>query len=150
MINNMSRFWYKKSLGLLLLRLVTGLIFVRHGWIKFNTPAMANFFAAMGLPHWIFISISGLEIVGGLAIILGVVPRIFGALLGIEMLVAYILTAHSFPQLGWGFGAHEFEFLLAAAAFTIALAGSGKLSLYAGYCHHCGGMGAGDHQHDHN
>jgi uncharacterized membrane protein YphA (DoxX/SURF4 family) len=137
-INGISRTFRHQAFGLFILRFVTGLIFLIHGATKVGgVQAVAQFFGTIGLSpslEWAwFIGI--LEVLGGAALILGVATRFFGAVLGIEMVVAILLTG-----LGRGFGAHEFELLLGAASFAIALIGSGSWSLYKMECDNCGGF----------
>jgi putative oxidoreductase len=136
--NSISRFFYHQSAGMFFLRLVTGIIFIMHGSMKLGALGMmAGFFGGLGLAPalwWVWL-IGLLEVVGGAALILGVATRLFGALLAIEMLVAIFLTG-----VGRGFSAHEFELLLAAASFAIALSGSGGWSLYPLECETCGGV----------
>lgn len=138
-LNVATRFLYRQSIGLLILRVVTGLVFVMHGSMKIgHIDIVAGFFTHLGIVTgavgvaW-FIAL--LEVVGGAALILGVATRLFGLLLGIEMIVAIFMTG-----VGRGWGQHEFELLLAAASLAIALSGSGKFSLYKMECGHCGGM----------
>jgi putative oxidoreductase len=136
--NTISRFLYRQSVGLLVLRLVTGTIFILHGAFKIAAmPLILGFFASLGLTpaeFWVWF-ISLVEITGGVALILGVATRFFGAVLAIEMLVAIILTG-----IGRGWAAHEFEILLMAASVAIAFAGSGRWSLYKMECGRCGGI----------
>jgi putative oxidoreductase len=137
-IDNLSRALRHQALGLFLLRFVTGLIFLLHGAIKVGNVAMvAGFFSTIGLSpsiEWAWF-IGLVEVLGGAALILGVATRFFGAVLGIEMIVAIFLTGFS-----RGFAPHEFELLLAASSFAIALIGSGSWSLYKMECDRCGGF----------
>ncbi len=136
--NFISRYFYRQPAGMFFLRLVTGLIFIMHGLMKLQSPEMmAGFFGTLGLHpalFWVW-AIGLLEVVGGAALILGVAARVFGGLLAIEMIAAIFLTG-----LGRGFGAHEFELLLAVAALAIGLSGSGRWSLYNHSCVRCGGV----------
>lgn len=136
--NSVSRFFYHQSAGMFALRLVTGLIFVLHGAMKLGAIALIGaFFGHLGLVPglWWAWFIALLEVIGGSALILGVATRVFGALLAIEMVAAIFLTG-----VGRGFSAHEFELLLAASALAIALAGSGRWSLWRAECERCGAI----------
>ncbi|WP_043800691.1 DoxX family protein [Deinococcus gobiensis] len=120
------------DLGLLLLRLATGVIFVMHGYQKFflNTVAgTAQFFAGIGvpLPGVAAPLIAGIELIGGLLLILGLFPRVVGALLAVNMLVAILLVHVS----GGFFNPNgvEFPLLLLAASATLALTGAGRYRL---------------------
>jgi putative oxidoreductase len=120
------------------LRLVTGLIFIMHGSMKIGSmPMIVGFFGHLGFApaaFWAWFA-ALLEVIGGAALILGVATRFFGILLAIEMIVAIIATG-----IGRGWGAHEFELLLAAASTAIAMVGSGRASLFKMECDNCGGM----------
>lgn len=137
-IDRISRFFYHEHLGLFVLRLTTGAIFVVHGAMKIgNAPLVAHFFASIGLNpgmEWAWF-IGLVEVLGGAALIFGVATRFFGAVLGVEMLAAIAFTG-----IGRGFGPHEFELILAAASFAIALIGSGSWSLYPMECPACKGF----------
>ena len=135
-INWASRFCLNRSLGLLLIRFALGLVFVMHGWQKVtNISGVEGLFVHLGLGSWVGIFIAYLEVIGGLAMILGVFTRVFGVIFGIEMLVAILLTG-----IDKGYRAHELEILLMLVAFGLALAGSGKYSLWKMECDDCGGM----------
>src|ERR1700722_4151365 len=92
-INQLSRLTRNRSLGLLLIRLATGLVFFMHGWMKVNNlPGTEGMFVGFGLTSGTGIFIAWLEVIGGIALILGVLTRVFGVIFGIEMLVAIFLT----------------------------------------------------------
>lgn len=132
-VNGVSRIFYQRSLGLLVLRVSTGLIFFLHGWMKVNNLAQTvGMFGHMGFPVWVAYCIAWLEVIGGLALILGVLTRLFGVLFAIEMLVATFVVGF-----GRGLG---FEFYLAMVSLAIALMGSGAFSVYSMECRNCGGM----------
>src|SRR3979411_2900628 len=122
-----------RPLGLLLLRLGIGVIFISHGYPKLIHPnAMRGMFVQHGLPPY-FAEISAvLEVFGGGLLILGLLTRIAALLLAIEMAVA-IWKVHS----GGGYLAvhnYEFPLALAAACFAIATVGAGRASVdYALY-----------------
>ena len=77
-INRLSRLTRNRNLGLFLIRLGTGLVFLMHGWMKINnlggTEGMFIHFG-LGGPTGIFIAY--LEVIGGLCLILGIFSRIF-------------------------------------------------------------------------
>ncbi len=134
MMNAVSRQLYERSLGLLLLRVGVGLVFFMHGLSKVQgLSGVENFFShGLGLPVWLAVFIAWLEVIGGLALILGIATRFFGLMFGIEMLVATFLVGF-----GRGLG---LEFYLAAVSFSIALMGSGAFSVFKMECENCGGM----------
>lgn len=129
----MNRLNALQPLGLLLLRLVLGIIFIWHGYPKLTHPnAMHGVFVQHGLPGY-FVTITGvLEVFGGGLLILGFLTRIAALLLAIEMGVA-IWKVHS---AGGYLAVHNYEFplVLAVACFALATVGAGRASVdYALY-----------------
>lgn len=121
-----SNFFYRRSLGLLLIRIGTGAVFFAHGLMKWEHLSMieAGFQKGLGLPPPVTIFLAVIEVLGGIMFIAGVGTRIAGVVLGIEMLVAIFLTG-----IGAGWSAHELEFLLTVLSFGLALTGSGRARL---------------------
>lgn len=133
LVNQTSRFFYTPAFGLFLFRVAAGVVFLTHGWMKIqNLSYTAAMFGHFGIIPALAYFIAWLEFIGGIALIAGVATRLFGILFGIEMLVAVLLIGF-----GRGFG---IEFVLCLVSFGIALAGSGKYSVYKMECEHCGGM----------
>ena len=119
------------DVGLALLRVIAGVIFFAHGYQKvftFGFAGVAGFFGQMGVPMPGFTgpAIGTLEVVGGLALILGLLTRIFGFLLACDMLGA-ILFVHA--KAGF-FMPNGMELVLALCgmAATLAIAGGGGFS----------------------
>jgi putative oxidoreductase len=123
-IRDLSIFFYRRSLGLLLIRFSTGAVFIAHGLMKWqNLAKIEGFFSqSFGFPAWLTIFLAAIEVLGGALLILGIGTRVIGVVLGIEMLVAIFLTG-----IGRGWSAHELEILLMLLSFGLALAGSGRL-----------------------
>ena len=128
MIRHLNKQLYEKNLGLLLIRVGTGLVFFMHGIMKLQSIGMINSFftKSLGLPPGTAMLIAALETVGGLAIVFGIFTRVFAILLGIEMLVAIFLTG----GIAKGWEQHELEALLVAVSFGLVYTGSGKFSLW--------------------
>jgi len=118
-----------QPLGLLLVRVALGIIFIFHGYPKLlhQGAGMQGFFVQHGLPGY-FVYVAGiLEAFGGGLLILGLFARAAGLLLAIEMAVA-IWKVHS----GGGvMDVHNYEFplTLATACLLIATTGAGMISL---------------------
>jgi putative oxidoreductase len=72
--------------------------------------------------------VATLELVGGIALILGVLTRIFAALLALDMLGALFLV-HASAGIFAAAGGYELVLLLAAGALAIALTGAGKMAV---------------------
>ena len=72
----MSRYCYKPALGLLLIRVATGIIFAHHGLMKLqNVGGITGFFGSLGLPAFMVYIVALVELIGGLMLIFGVVTR---------------------------------------------------------------------------
>jgi putative oxidoreductase len=115
-----------------ILRVITGFLFAAHGWQKFNEWTIAGTqaaFAQMGIPAAGLAApaIATLELVGGVALIIGVLTRVFGILLALDMLGALFLV-HAPAGIFAATGGFELVLLLAGAALAVALVGAGRLS----------------------
>ena len=117
---------YNTDLGLLLVRIGLGVIFLVHGLQKFmNLEQTVQFFGMIGLAAFFTYLVAAVELLGGAAMILGLFPRIAGVLLAIVMIFAIYLV-----KLKMGFsGGYEFDLMLLLAALGIASAGPGSYSL---------------------
>ena len=118
--------------GMVPLRVVIGLVFLMHGSQKLlSLNSTAAFFDSIGIPiaQVAAALVTAVEILGGVALILGWFTRVVAALLAIDMAVA-ILTA----RMDGGFFApsgFEFELTLLGACLTLAVMGAGGFSLDA-------------------
>lgn len=143
LINKTSRLGYNRSFGLLLIRVATGLVFFMHGWSKVTgLGGVEAMFVHLGLWAWVGIFIAWLEVLGGLALILGVATRFFGVVFAIEMLVAIFLTG----GLTGSRGVDDLQLILMLVSLGIAFAGSGRYSLFKMECEECGGMLCEEHK----
>jgi len=119
--------------ALTILRVVVGFIFAAHGWQKYNEFTIAGTqasFAHLGVPAPEITAplVATLELVGGIALILGVLTRVFAALLTLDMLGALVLV-HAPKGVFVSEGGYELVLVLAAASLAIALAGPGRISV---------------------
>jgi putative oxidoreductase len=118
-----------RPIGLLVLRLALGLIFVYHGYPKLITEPRhyADLFAQLGFANGTSYAIGALELFGGILLLAGFFTRPIALLLAAEMGVA-IWKVH----LTKGYlVVREYEFALAVGAASLALAtcGPGLISL---------------------
>ena len=119
----------------LLLRLTLGGLFLAHAGLKllvFTPAGTAKFFASLGLPPALAFLVIAAEIIGGLALILGVWARI-AAIALTPILLGAIFTVHgpagfffTSPQGGW-----EFPAFWIVALIVQALLGDGAFALRA-------------------
>ena len=116
-----------------ILRFALGAVFIAHGWQKFfqfTIPGAQGAFGTMGIPAAeIAAPVSAsLELVGGTALILGLVTRIVAAALAVQMLAALVLV-HLPAGMFVDQGGMEFVLVLAAGAAALVLVGPGRLSV---------------------
>jgi putative oxidoreductase len=122
------------SIGLTVLRVVLGVVFIAHGAQKFGQgiPGVTQGFAGMGVPFAEVAAplVAGLELIGGALLVLGVATRVVAVLLAVDMVVAGALA-----HLASGFfsqdGGFEYVLVLAAGSLAIALTGAGRYSVDA-------------------
>lgn len=118
--------------GLLLLRIALGVVFVMHGWQKLAVighAGVTGFMTQLGIPFPALSAymVTGVEFVGGLALLLGAFTRAAAFLIVGNMAVA-ILTAH----LGKGFflpAGYEFALTLMLVSAAVMFMGAGAYSV---------------------
>ncbi len=128
-----------QQLAPLLLRVGIGLIFFFAGLGKVmgGVDNVAGFFGSIGipLPNIMAPFIAYLELLGGLALILGVLTRIFSLLFIANMAVAILAAkwpaAMQAEGLAAGFGEIRLELLLLLGSAALVLLGAGVLSVDA-------------------
>jgi putative oxidoreductase len=82
------------------------------------------------LPSFLAYVVGTVELIGGIALILGLCTRIFSALLVADMLGAILKVKFSLGFLGNGQGpGYEFELMLLAVALCLSITGSALYSL---------------------
>ncbi len=118
--------------GLALLRLIVGIVFIMHGGQKLFVYGLAGTsegFAGAGIPLASLAAptVTFIELLGGLALVLGVLTPIVAGLLAAVMVGATVLV-----HLEAGFflpDGYEFSLTLLAAAIAIALSGPGAFAI---------------------
>ena len=113
--------------GPLPIRVLAGIIFIAHGIPKLvNIPGTQHFFShALGFPPEMVVIIALLEVIGGFALLFGILTRVSAILFIIEM-IGSTLTA----KLSKGFASgYDFDLLLMAVSISLLLTGPGKPSI---------------------
>ena len=111
--------------GIFIVRSTTGALFAVHGYQKFagGIGGVVGFFSKLGVPAPGVLApfVAGLELVGGILLILGVATRWISLLFACEMLVTTVFV--QIPAKGWN-GA-DLDRMLLAATLLFILAGPG-------------------------
>ena len=121
------------DLAAFLLRVSMGVLFFAHAWLKiviFTPAGTAAYFGSLGLPPALAYVVIAMELLGGIALILGLWSR-WVSLALVPILLGSIWTTHgdagfffSNPGGGW-----EFPAFWAVALMVQALLGNGALAL---------------------
>jgi putative oxidoreductase len=119
------------ELGLAILRVVVGVIFIAHGAPRLfgGMEGTAGFFGSLGIPlpliaAWL---VTLLEFFGGIFLIAGFLVTPIALLLAVEMLVGIVLVhaQNGFYVVGPGSGGVEFSLLLIASLLMLVFGGPG-------------------------
>ena len=118
-----------RNLGILVARVGIGIIFLAHGWQKAFTNGLDKQtagFDSMGvpLPGISAFVVTWLEIIGGLALIVGAAVPIFGILLFLDMVGAFFI-AHIDKGIFASEGGYELVLALGVSSLLLAVVGSG-------------------------
>lgn len=113
------------DLGLLLLRLAVGVIFIVHGWSKFaDMTGTIQFFDQLNLGPLLAYLVAAVELLGGIALVIGIYTDLAALLLAIVMVVALVYVKMATLKLGF-FG-YEVDLILLAANLAIIFVGPGR------------------------
>jgi putative oxidoreductase len=113
--------------GPLPLRILAGISFIIHGLPKLsNIAGTEHFFSSMiGLPAAMALPIGLLEVIGGIALLVGILTRLASIMFIMEM-IGSTITA----KLSKGFvGGYELDLLLMAISISLLLTGPGRISI---------------------
>ena len=118
--------------GITVLRVSLGIMWVAHALLKlfvFTLPGTAQFFQSVGFPGFLAYPVFAIELLGGIALVLGIYARQASLLLIPIMAVATSVHIGN----GWVFtskgGGWEYPVFLISASIALWLAGDGALSL---------------------
>jgi putative oxidoreductase len=120
---------------LLFVRLYWGWQLAQSGWGKLhNLDKVTEYFQSINVPmaHTTAVSVSGLELVGGILLFIGLASRLIALPLTVNMLAAYYFGDHDalfaiFSDPGKFYAADPFTFLFASA--IVLFFGAGVFSL---------------------
>lgn len=129
--------FYNPDVGLLILRIVLGIIFIGHGAQKlfgmFGGPGIGGvtgFFGSLGVPMpgvmaWV---VGFFEFFGGIFVLIGLLTPVGGVMIATVMVFAIALV-HLSKGFWNGNGGVEFPLALLAAALALVFAGPGRYSV---------------------
>lgn len=119
-------------MGAALLRVSLGVMWIAHAllkWLVFTLPGTASFFDSVGFPGFLAYPVFAAELLGGLALLLGVYARqVSLALLPVMLAAGWVHIhngwVHTSPGGGW-----EYPLFLSVASVVQWLLGDGAWSL---------------------
>jgi putative oxidoreductase len=117
----------KLGLSTLLLRIVLGISFFVHGLVKFQGGIgnIVGWFESIGIPGFLAYVVGAVELVGGIALILGLGTRIVSALLTLVMLGAILKAKLAIGFLGTAeMAGYELDLAFLVIALFLAVNGS--------------------------
>jgi putative oxidoreductase len=117
----------KHEIGALILRVVLGITFFIHGFVKFQggIENQVAWFSSIGLPGFLAYVVAIIELVGGFALIIGFGTKIISVLISFLMIGATLKVKLSLGFLGNGqMAGYELDVVLLAMAVYLAINGS--------------------------
>jgi len=129
----LSRTW-TGDIAILALRLAMGVVFTYHGWLKLDdVSGFAGFVDSLGIPAPTFVAyvVTYLELLGGVALIIGLATRYVAALFAIEMVFTTVLVKLDVGLIATEGAGAELDILLLAIALSLVLTGAGRWSVDA-------------------
>ena len=118
--------------GMTLLRVSLGVMWIAHALLKllvFTLPGTAQYFSSVGFPSLLAYPVFAAELLGGLALVLGIYARRVALALVPVMLAALWVHlhngwVHTSPGGGW-----EYPLFLVVASIAMYLLGDGAMAL---------------------
>lgn len=118
--------------GPTVLRVALGTMWISHALLKlvvFTLPGTAQFFASVGLPGWMAYPVFAAELIGGIALVLGIYARQAAiGLLPIMLVATYVHVPN-----GWVFtsqgGGWEYPAFLSVVSIVQWMLGDGKAAI---------------------
>lgn len=117
----------KLGVSIFLLRMMLGVSFFVHGLVKFQGGIgnTAGWFESIGIPGFLAYVVGTIELVGGIALILGLGTQIVSALLAIVMIGAILKVKLAIGFLGTAeMAGYELDLAFLVIALFLAVNGS--------------------------
>lgn len=118
--------------GVTLLRVSLGTMWIAHAllkWLVFSLPGTAAYFVSVGLPGWLAYPVFLAELLGGVALVLGIYTR------QVALALVPIMVGATFVHIGNGWthtspgGGWEYPLFLTIASVALGLLGDGALAV---------------------
>jgi putative oxidoreductase len=122
----------KFEVSTLIIRVMLGITFFVHGLVKFQggIENIVGWFESIGLPGFLAYGVATVEMIGGVALILGLGSRIVSVLLSLLMIGAIVKVKLAVGFLGNGqMAGYELDLALLAMALFLAINGSQMFAL---------------------
>lgn len=122
----------KEAVGLVILRVILGITFLIHGYVKFNDGIeyTVGYFEMLGLPGFAAYVVAQIELIGGIVMVLGLGTRIVAGLFAIIMIGAIFSAKLSLGFLDDGqMAGYELDLVLFAMSIYLALKSRSYLAL---------------------
>ncbi|WP_316568630.1 DoxX family protein [Neobacillus sp. YIM B06451] len=122
----------KHEIGALILRVVLGFLFFYHGLVKFQggIENTVGWFSSIGLPGFLAYAVALLELIGGIALVIGLGTRIVSGLLAVLLIGAIFKVKLAVGLLGNGqMAGYELDLAFLAMAVVLAITGSKLYSI---------------------
>ena len=124
---------FLRDISLLIARVILGVVLIAHGWQKYNDwkiEGTGKSFDGMGVPYPELSAqiATYFELIGGVLLIIGLLVRLVGPILFVQMLGAFWF-AHRDGGVFVSDGGWELVAVIGAAGLALAGAGAGRISL---------------------
>lgn len=122
----------KNEIGQVIIRVVLGLTFFIHGLVKFQggIANTAGYFDSLGIPGFMAYVVAVIELLGGIAMVLGIGTRVVSILFAIIMLGAIFTAKLSLGFLGNGqMAGYELDVALLAMSIFFIFANKTSFAL---------------------
>lgn len=127
-----ERMVQKNEIGALILRITLGILFLIHGVVKFQggIENTVGWFESINIPGFMAYVVALLEVIGGIALIIGFATRLVSILIALLMIGATLTAKLPVGLLGNGqMAGYELDLAFLAIAVYLAINGSKLLSI---------------------
>ena len=109
------------------LRVMLGVTFIVHGFMKFNNPGFVSWMSSLGISPELAFLIAVAESSAGILLVFGLLSRISAVVLVVILLCAMIIIKELVAFTGET--SYEFDLALLASALVIMIVGPARLSV---------------------